>query len=201
MGGSGPHGEVTGAILAGGRARRFHGVNKATLDVFGRRIVDRQLAALRPVTAAQLIVANDQSAFESLGVRLVADAVSGAGPLGGLFTALAASSTPRVLVLACDLPFVDEAFLRYLIERAPEADAVAPRTEDGLQPLCAVYATRVMPAIQSRLAQGRLAVHEALDDMVTTIVGPAEVAAFDPHGCLLANVNTPAHYEALAGAR
>src|SRR5262249_55237704 len=147
MYGSESAGKVTGAILAGGRARRFQGLNKATLDVGGQRIIDRQLAALAAVTAEQLVISNDPSAFAGLGVSVVADLVEDAGPPGGLYTALKTARSSRVLVLACDLPFVHAVFLRFLVERAVDADIVVPRTVDGLQPLCGVYATRIIPIV------------------------------------------------------
>jgi molybdopterin-guanine dinucleotide biosynthesis protein A len=201
MDGSTAAGEVTGAILAGGRATRFHGINKATLDVGGRRIIDRQLEALRQVTVEQLIVANDVSAFAGLGVRAVPDLVAGVGPMGGVFTALEHARSSRVIVLACDLPFVHEAFLRYLVARAREADVVLPRTGDGLHPLCAVYQTRLAPVLATCIAQDRLALHQALAGVRTIVVEEAEIAAFDPDGRLLANVNTPADYAALGPDR
>jgi molybdopterin-guanine dinucleotide biosynthesis protein A len=196
MGGSGDVGEVTGVILAGGRARRFGGRNKATLELGGQWIVQRQLDALRPITAAQLIVANDAAPFARLGVPVTPDIHAGKGPLGGLHAALSVAATARALVLACDLPFVHTAFLRFLVERAREADIVVPRTAEGTHPLCAVYATRLAPVIAARIAAGRLAVHELFDLVPTVTIEPRAVAAFDPGGYLLSNVNTAAEYEA-----
>jgi molybdopterin-guanine dinucleotide biosynthesis protein A len=196
MGGSGHAGEVTGVILAGGRARRFSGRNKALLEIEGRRIVDRQLAALEAVTVEQVIVANDAADYRGLGVAVMPDSVADAGPLGGLYTALQASLRPRLLVLACDLPFIDAPFLRFLVERAPEADAVVPRTGDGLHTLSAVYARRILPVVAARLTAGRLAMHELLAEIMTVVLEPEELAPYDPQGRLLANINTLDEYEA-----
>jgi molybdenum cofactor guanylyltransferase len=191
---------VAGVILAGGRARRFQGLNKAALAVGGQRIIDRQMAALRPVTAEQLIVTHTPEPFASLGVPIVGDRIPGAGPLGGLHTALTTVQCARVLVLACDLPFVQAAFLRYLIARAPDADVVVPRTADGLQPLCAVYATRLAVVVREQIDHGLLALHDLIARVRCVEVGPAALAPFDPDGRLLANVNTPREYEALEDA-
>jgi molybdopterin-guanine dinucleotide biosynthesis protein A len=196
MGGSKDDGEVTGAILAGGRARRFGGRNKATLTFDGRRIVDRQLEALRTATADQIIVASDAMGLPGVDVPVVADVVAGAGPLGGLLTALTVARHARVLVLACDLPFVHGPFLQFLVQRAPAADAVVPRTAAGPHPLCAVYSTRIHAIVATRIAARRLAVHELFDRVATTFVLPEEMAPFDPAGRLLANINSQAEYEA-----
>jgi molybdopterin-guanine dinucleotide biosynthesis protein A len=200
MGGSKDDGEVTGAILAGGRARRFGGRNKAILPVHGRRIVDRQLEALRAVTADQVIIANVPAEFADLGVPVVTDIVADAGPIGGLLTALSVTRRARVLVLACDLPFVHATFLHYLVRRAPEADAVVPRTREGLHPLCAVYSTRMREVVAAHLAARRLAVHELFDRVATIFVASDEMAPFDPGGRLLTNINSQREYDAARGS-
>src|SRR4051812_33228310 len=96
---------VSAAILAGGRARRFGGADKAALTVGRSRIIDRQLAALSAVSDDIRIVANDADRYTGLGVRVIADAIGGAGPLGGLYSALLDARHEPVIILACDLPF------------------------------------------------------------------------------------------------
>jgi molybdopterin-guanine dinucleotide biosynthesis protein A len=194
-------GTVTGVILAGGRSRRFSGVNKALLEIDGERIIDRQLHALRDATVEQLIVADDPSPYEALGVRVLPDARTGVGPMGGLLTALRASNTSRVLVLACDLPFVHASFLQFLVRHAPDADVVVPQTAGGLHPLCAVYATRLRDLVAARVDDGRLAMHALFDAALTVVVGPTMLAGFDPDGRLLANINSPSDYDAARTSR
>lgn len=196
MPGSGRHGDLTAAILAGGLARRFGGRDKARLPVGGRPILDRLVEAAAPVAGRVILVTNDPRRYADADMPVLRDEVTGAGPLGGLVTALRASTTRRVLALACDLPYVDADFLAYLADRAPEADLVVPRTRDGLHPLCAVYARALLPVLEARLAHGRRALVDLVGDVRTVEVGPAEVARFDPLGRLLTNVNTPDDYEA-----
>ena len=92
------------AILAGGRARRLGGQDKSALIVDGVRLLDRQLAALRPLTDRILLVGYPGSAPPSC--TLVNDHRPGTGPLGAIVTALSVATTERVLILAADLPFV-----------------------------------------------------------------------------------------------
>ena len=163
---------VSAAILAGGRARRFGGADKASLPVGRARIIDRQLAVLSAVADDMRIVANDRGRYAGLGVRVIPDAVAGAGPLGGLYTALLDARHEWMLVLACDLPFVTAALLERLVtERGTgqEIDAVVPRSARGLEPLCAIYATRCAAAAAAR---GSSAVTCRSPDCSTTC-GPA----------------------------
>ena len=105
------------------------------------------------------------------------------------------------LVVAGDLPFLSAAFLRHLAARAPHADAVVPRNAAGLQPLCAVYDRGCAEVIRGRIERGRRRLVDLAGCLRVTEVGPDEVAAFDPDGMLLFNVNTRADHErAIAAA-
>ena len=182
------------AIIAGGRGRRLGGLDKSELVIGGRRIIDRQLAALGQVAPRVLVVADDHHRFRASGLQVCGDLLPGAGPLGGLHTALTRSPGPRTLVVAGDLPFLSAAFLRHLAVRAPHADAVMPRNADGLQPLCAVYDRRCADAVRTRIARGQRRLLDLAGALRVAEVGPEEVAAFDPDGMLLFNVNTPADH-------
>ena len=184
---------VSAAILAGGRARRLGGADKASLPIGDARIIDRQLAALAAVADDVRIVANDRDRYAGLGLRVIPDAVTERGPLGGLYTALLDASHDRVLVLACDLPFVTAALLQRLVAESgtgQEIDAVVPRSARGFEPLCALYMTRAAAAARARLERGELQAAGLLADLRVRELGPEALAPYDG-GSLFENVNTP----------
>jgi len=192
------------AILAGGRARCFGGIDKSSLVVDGQTILDRQMAMLQTVDVIREIMIVGATASHRSARRIV-DRVSGCGPLGGIHAALtaAAGGTPiqargnAVFVLACDMPYVPSALVTYLLDLAQNADAVIPLTEAGYHPLCAVYSLACLDPVGRRLAEGRLQVVGILDDVKARVVTVAELDRFgDPHR-LLMNVNTPVDYLAL----
>ena len=192
------------AILAGGRARRFGGIDKSSLVVDGQTILDRQMAMLQTVDVIREIMIVGATASHRSARRIV-DRVSGCGPLGGIHAALtaAAGGTPiqargnAVFVLACDMPYVPSALVTYLLDLAQNADAVIPLTEAGYHPLCAVYSLACLDPVAHRLAERRFQVVGILDDVKARVVTVAELDRFgDPHR-LLMNVNTPVDYLAL----
>ena len=188
--------EISAAILAGGHATRFGGADKASLVLGGRRIVERQLAAFAAVTRDVRIVANEPTRYAGLDVRVVPDAIAGAGPLGGVYTALLDARYDRVIVLACDLPFVTAALLERLAAESGAAegfDAVVPRSARGLEPLCAVYRKSCAPRARERIERGDLAVAALLADLRVRELGHEGLAPFD-EGTLFENVNTPHDY-------
>jgi molybdopterin-guanine dinucleotide biosynthesis protein A len=195
---------VAGAIIAGGPASRLGGVTKAFLSVGGRTIAERQLTLLRAAFGRVLVVANDPAPWAPLGVEVVPDQVAKAGPLGGIQTALAAAhDCDAVVCVAGDLPFVAPALIAALRDRAPGADAVAPRAAGGIEPLCARYARSVLPAVEARVRAGELAVHAMLAALAVGWIEGAELAALDPDGRSFFNINTPEDLrraEALAAA-
>ncbi|HXU06337.1 MAG TPA: molybdenum cofactor guanylyltransferase [Polyangia bacterium] len=185
--------KVAGAIIAGGPAKRLGGVAKPFLEVGGRTIAERQLALLRGAALVRVfVVANDPAPWAALGVDVVPDLVGGAGPLGGIQAALnAADGCDAVICLAGDLPFVGVEVVETLRDRAPWADAVAPRTARGIEPLCARYARALLPAVDACVRDGALAVHEMLERRAVDWITEAELAALDPEGRSFINVNTP----------
>jgi molybdopterin-guanine dinucleotide biosynthesis protein A len=184
---------VAAAILAGGRGRRFGGTVKSTLVLDGLRIIDRQIGVLGRVADPIFIVAPAASPLASLGLTIVPDVVPECGALGGIYTAVVRSPCERTLVVAGDLPFLSRRLLDHLV-RETEADVVVPRGPGGYEPLCAVYSRACAGPIRRRLGQGALRAAVLPEGVRVEEVGPEMLAAYDPHGLLFVNVNTPQDY-------
>jgi molybdopterin-guanine dinucleotide biosynthesis protein A len=179
------------AILAGGRARRFGGTDKTALHVGGMTVLERQLAAARPLTTDILLVGSRRTTMPP-DVRAIADRVSGAGPLAGLDAALHAARDPVVVLLAGDMPGITTALLEYLAAGASGAEAVVPSTERGYHPLCAAYTRDAAAAVADALARGEHRMLDLLAHLRVRTVGPEELARIGRPDRLLANLNTAA---------
>lgn len=187
----------TVAILAGGAARRYGGHDKSGLIVAGQPILERQLASVRDVAGSVLFVTNAPERSLPHPVRIVGDVVRGKGAIGGLFAALLCSTTPWTLALGCDMPFVTTPFLKYLCSLAEreDAEAVVPRSVDGLQPLCAAYSAHAVAAVRRQIEGQSLKMTDLLSKLRVREVPASEVAAFDPRGTLFFNINSPEDYQ------
>ncbi len=191
---------VSAAILCGGDGRRMGGADKSQLVVAGQAFIERQLDVLRSLTPDVMLIDRDESHACPTGVRPVRDAVTQSGALGGIYTALQAATTDRVVILACDMPFVTTAFLAHLIDTDSDADIVIPRDAQGRHPLCGVFHRRIAPALRTRIDAHALRVEDALAIFTVHDVGPDAFAPFDDAGRLLVNVNTPEEYrDAMSG--
>jgi molybdopterin-guanine dinucleotide biosynthesis protein A len=189
---------ISAAILNGGRAVRFGGRDKGGLVAGGRAIRERQLDLLSRLSDDVLIVGGVAPQVPET-VRLVADREPGRGPLAGIEAALSHARHDTILVVACDMPGLTAPFLGALVAWSVNTDAVVPRTESGYHPLCAVYRRTCLPAVERLLAEGRLAVRGLFALVRVHEVDGVALRAFGDPARLLANVNTPAEYDALEG--
>jgi len=193
------------AILAGGRGRRLGGVCKPLLVVDGLTIVQRQLEVLLPRVPEVLLLVADLASWQDWSgpARLVVDDEPGQGPLGGLATALRITGG-SVLLVAGDLPHLSPALVDALLcdegegdgdggdSHDPDPDAVVPRPHGRPQPLCARYSPRTLSPLLRRLAAQQRRAVELLTELRVRWIDDAELAALDPDGRALTNLNTPA---------
>src|SRR5215472_18594624 len=98
---------TTGVLLAGGRATRMGGRDKAFAAVDGEPIAVRTVRLFRTLFAQVIVVTDRAERFRDLGVETIADRMPGCGPLGGIHAAMLASRHPHVFVAACDMPGLD----------------------------------------------------------------------------------------------
>lgn len=183
---------MTSIILAGGKSFRLKG-GKALEIIGGKSLIQRVIERLALVSnqilivgsLAQLCLSSDYS------VEYKADLYPGKGPLGGIYTGLAASKSLYNLVVACDMPFLNIELLRYVIKLSPGFDAVIPKV-DRIQPLHAVYCKSCLDGIRTRLEDNQLRITYFLRTVRVRYVGQAECQRFDPQLLSFFNVNSQA---------
>ncbi len=182
---------VSACILAGGRSARLRGLAKGWLEVGGVPIVVRTRGLLEALSDDVFVVANDDR-YDALGLRVVPDQAAwlGAGPLGGLLSALEAAREPDLLVVACDLPALSPALLALLCA-APAAEAVVPRAAGHAEPLVARYARTARLAIRRHLALGERKMTSFFADLTVCWLEEPALRAVDPTLGSFDNVNSP----------
>jgi molybdopterin-guanine dinucleotide biosynthesis protein A len=182
--------QVSAAILAGGQSRRM-GSDKAALLLAGEPLLLRVVRRLRMVTPDVSIIGPPERASLAPGVPILPDRWPQQGPLGGLATALQAMAGETVLVVSCDMPFLNRALLGYLLSLTPGYDAVVVRADGKAHPLHAVYQKRCLPVLEAQLQLGELQVQRFLARLAVRFVEDAELDRFDPGHLSIFNANTP----------
>lgn len=195
---------LAAVVLVGGRSRRL-GQDKAQLVVDGVPVLTRILSAVRPLVRDVCLVGGKVPP-QAPGTRWMPDAMTGAGPLGGLVAGFEALDAEWCFALACDTPFLSTALLTCLRDAIPtgaEVDAVVPRLQAGLEPLVALYSHAARPRLRDALDRGERALHRILGRLRVCEVGEETLRGADAELRGFLNVNTPAdlaHVESLARA-
>ena len=182
--------KTTGIILAGGKNLRM-GQNKAFLEVQGERIIDRIKRIFVDLFDEVMLVTNSPRDYLDLNLRIVADLYQERGSLAGIFTGLFHASFSHAFVAACDMPFLNPALIAHLVGLSPGYDIVIPRTEDGLQPLHAVYSRKCLPFMEDLLREGNLKILDFFHRVKKREVPAEEMIPLDPHLSSFLNLNSP----------
>lgn len=150
--------EITGVVLAGGRARRMGGVDKGLVALAGRPMVEHVVERLRPQVATLLINANrNHDVYSRLGYPVIADADGEfLGPLAGVCAAMGAASTRYLLTCPCDAPLLPLFLAERLYGACTEQGAEIAVAHDGdrLQPVFALLSTGLVDSLAGYLGEG-----------------------------------------------
>jgi len=187
-----PATDITLGLLAGGRATRLGGIDKAWLTRDGMSQVERWRRRFAAETSAILVSANrEPERYERIGLRPVADRTSAdLGPLAGLDALAAACGTPWLLTLPVDLVGVNDCLVPSLGAAADMHGAYAV-DDDGAQPLVALWpVVELRDAARRAIDANELAIH-ALQRHLRMV--PVRLV-----GVRFGNLNTP-HDLAAAG--
>lgn len=186
-------------ILAGGKSSRM-GEDKAFLRLGGQSLLERALQLAGSIACEVKIVGGasegSKAKFGSY-APVVEDIYPDHGPLGGIHAALAGSQAALNLFLAVDLPFIEPAFLRYLLGVAEESEAIVtvPRTKRWWQPLCAVYRREFGQVAEKSLLEDKNKVDALFASVKTRIIEEEELAAQGFSAEMFRNLNTPEEWE------
>jgi molybdopterin-guanine dinucleotide biosynthesis protein A len=183
---------VTGLIIAGGKSRRL-GIDKRFIDIGGRTCIQRVLDAYQGIFDEILIVADEVEPFKSLGTRVVVDRIPGRATLGGLYTGLHYAAGERVFAAAADMPWINPAAIRLVLDQAASGDIVIPDVEGQLQPMHAVYSKACLPSLRALVEAGTLKVQDLCNchELRVHRIPQSAFAAVDPELRSFFNINTP----------
>jgi molybdopterin-guanine dinucleotide biosynthesis protein A len=183
--------DVTGVILAGGKSSRF-GSNKAFADVNGRQLIKRVIAIMGSVFEDLIIIANDPDEYSFLGIPMYQDLIKGLGPLGGIYTGLEKMPDRSGFFVACDMPFLNEDLIRYIVEiDNNDFDAVVPKIDWKMEPLHALYSRDCLPAIKGLIESGDCMINKFFQKIRARFINEDEIKKYDPLLSSFFNINMP----------
>ena len=185
--------DISCIILAGGKSLRL-GHDKVLEKVGNKSLLEQVMSCIDSLGREIIIVTAEERTLSQLvshsKLKTVPDILPGKGPLGGIHTGLVTSDSFYNLVVACDMPFLNQSLLHYMIKVSDGFDFVLPRMNNQFEPLHAVYSKNCVAPIEFILKQGRKVVTELFNFVKVRYVEAEEVDRFDPKHLSFFNINT-----------
>ncbi|HWK50394.1 MAG TPA: NTP transferase domain-containing protein [Steroidobacter sp.] len=186
-----------GLVLAGGASTRMQR-DKAVIEYHGQSQLHWTFHLLSHVCAATFVSVRPDQREEPTraGLPQIVDRQPGIGPIAGISAALHAHPKAAWLVVACDLPFLNEQTLRYLVEQrdARKVATAFKSSHDGLpEPLCAIWEPAAREPVLAFVAAGKQCPRKFLINADTLLLDLPDTHALD-------NVNTADEYRSTVAA-
>jgi molybdopterin-guanine dinucleotide biosynthesis protein A len=181
-------------IQAGGKSSRM-GTDKLFIPFRGQKLIEWVIRRLANLTDDLVIISNQPEKLKYLNQAVYPDAIIDIGPLAGLYTGLKYSRYERVVMVACDMPFVNSALLKEEVRLLDEmqVDVVIPAPEGKTEPLHAAYRRETcLPVIEEGIKTGMRRLIEWHPLVRVHMMEDSEIRKFDPAGLAFMNINNPA---------
>jgi molybdopterin-guanine dinucleotide biosynthesis protein A len=198
---------LIGAILSGGENTRMP-VLKGFLKVEGRTIIERSLGVLRKFFDKVVISTNMPERYFCFGAPLIGDVKKERGPMTGILSILTSMKNDSAFVVACDMPFISERLIRYMVDSFEgqgsrvkgQVDAVIPVFNGKYEPLFGIYTKNAVGMMEDAVDRGEKGIYEILKKLNVLYIEESEVRKLDPDGKSFVNINTMEDYEKVISA-
>ena len=191
--------DITGLILAGGRAQRMGGIDKGLIPFHDKPLIESAIAKLKPQTQSIIINANrNLTKYAGYGYPVIMDETPAfSGPLAGFSVGLRACKTPYLLTAPCDSPLLPNNLAQKLSAEMEREDFqlvyASSKEADGkvwAQPVFCLMRANLQDSLASFLLKGDLKIDRWFKELRSSTV-----IFDDPQ--VFANVNTPEELKSL----
>ena len=193
---------ITGLILAGGRAQRMGGIDKGLISFHQKPLIESAITRLKPQVGPLVINANRNiTKYAVYGYPVMLDeAPDFSGPLAGFSVGLKACKTPYLLTTPCDSPLLPKDLATKLGEELERGDFqlvyASSKESDGkiwAQPVFCLMRANLQESLNAFLSKGDFKIDRWFKELKTSTVVFDDALAF-------ANVNTPEELQSLESA-
>jgi len=178
---------MTGAVLIGGKSRRF-GSDKVLTGFMGKPLIEHVVETIRPLFDEIILIGHKRKGLEEY--KVFEDIRPGCGPLGGIYTALKSARTEYCFICAADMVRLNREFISHMINLTDGHDIVMPLWSKGREPLHAIYRNTVLPHAATLLEQEDFKVYSLIQKMDTLIIPEESIMAYGNPEVLFSNINT-----------
>ena len=180
---------ITGIILAGGKARRMGGEDKGLIEINGQAMISYVINSLKPQVNTLLINANRNiQIYEQYGYPVIIDQLADfQGPLAGIAATMKYATTKYICSCPCDGPLIPKDLVKRLYSSLIKHNGEISVAHNGerMQPVYALIECGLFPSLKEYLESGERKIDQwyATHKLI-------EVDFSDKPGCFM-NLNTP----------
>ncbi len=182
----------TAIILAGGKSSRM-GFDKQFIKIGDTTITEHIIKELKPLFKEIIVVTKSCKFYENSKVITVEDIYKGLGPMAGIHAGLIKSSSEYNYVIACDMPFINIEYIKYMMERIKEnkgrLDLVMTKTKEMVETLNAFYNKSLIPIIEDMIKEDKKSLHDLLDITNVLYIEEEKAKSFSPDWRMFTNLN------------
>ena len=182
--------DVSGVILVGGKSSRY-GSNKALVKINGVPLIERVIGVMGHVFENLILITNTPDEYAHLGLPMHEDIIKGLGPIGGLYTGLAAIPDDAGFFVACDMPILNHDLIHYMVKERGPSDAVVPRIKGMMEALHALYSKECLSSIKRLIDSQEYQIIRIFNEVSVRYIDEDEIRRFDPDLRCFININKP----------
>jgi molybdenum cofactor guanylyltransferase len=180
---------INACILAGGQSKRM-GKDKGLVELDGKPMIVHVINAIQSLVGQINISTNNNYEYSRFGYPILEDVFPLAGPISGLYSCLYHSKNDYVLIVACDMPYINEGLIEYLISESDDSsDIIVPSHLGFIEPLCAIYNKRILSLVKQRILSHNRRMLDLLSQCKTKIINIESTHEYY-HKYLFKNINS-----------
>lgn len=184
----------TAIILAGGKSNRM-GFDKQRLVINNRWIMLDIIEELKKEFNEIIVVSNNTELYNNINynIKVVEDEVIDFGPLGGIYSGLKKSTSMYNYLIACDMPFINIGYIRYLKSLLSNEDIdilITLFRENMFETFNAFYSKKIIPIIKKAIDEDRRKITTIFKQSNTMYVPEEAARKFSPDWSMFTNLNT-----------
>ena len=149
---------VNGYILAGGKSSRM-GIDKGLMLLDGKTMIKHVIDALEPVVD-KIVIVSSNNEYENFGFEVICDLIKDIGPAGGIHSALSHTSSGKIFIVSCDMPFVNSDAIQSIVNSSTQAEITLPILHQKIEPMFGVYSKSCLTKWEILIEKGIIKLQE-----------------------------------------
>lgn len=161
--------KITSAyILAGGKSSRI-GSDKGLILLNNLPMIQHISNVLSGIFTRVSIISGNWE-YNRFNLPVYPDIIPDKGPLGGIYSALHQSDEENIFIISCDMPFISEHLIQFILANHNQSDIIVSRIGDRIHPLCGIYSQSILPELKKRIHHANLKVTDMFSSLDVTIL-------------------------------